>query len=124
MAAKQNRVAKRSRSADRIDWDDPQVMLFAGEEALPVGAIRQDSLAQIAGSLFGKKTEDVGAEWQKVISQLSILINTKMPSIKEFDLDEITFQLGFSAEGHVVFIAKAGIKTTISVKFKRKPKAG
>ena len=96
-------------------------MLFAGDEGLPVGAIRQDSLSKIVGSIFGKKTEDVEAEWQKIIGQISALINTEMPSIKNFALDEITFQLGFSAEGHIVFVAKAGITTTISAKFKRKP---
>jgi hypothetical protein len=121
MAEKQKRVAKRSGTKRRIDWSDPEIMLFAGEETLPVGAIRQDSLSQIAGSLFGKKTEDVEAEWQKAIGQISTLINAKLPKIEDFDLDEITFELGFSAEGHLVFVAKAGIKTTISAKFKRKP---
>lgn len=121
MAARPKRVATRSGTGKQTNWADPEIILFAGEEGLPVGAIRQDSLSQIAGSIFGKKTEDVEAEWLKIIGQISALINTEMPSIENFGLDEITFQLGFSAEGHIVFVAKAGITTTISAKFKRKP---
>jgi hypothetical protein len=120
MVAKRKRAAGRTGTDKPIDWDNPEIMLFAGDEALPVGAIRQDSLSEIAGSIFGKKKEDVEAEWQKIIGQISALINTGLPLIKNFD--EITFQLGFSAEGHIVFVAKAGIKTTISAKFKRKSK--
>jgi hypothetical protein len=43
---------------------------------------------------------------------------------KGYELDEITFQLGFSAEGRIVFVAKAGVTTTISAKFTRKEKPG
>jgi hypothetical protein len=119
--AKAKRATVQPRGKKAVDWSDPEIMLFAGDEALPVGAIRQDSLSEIVGSIFGKKKEDVEAEWQKIIQQISSLINTAMPTIKNFALDEVTFQLGFSAEGHIVFVAKAGVKTTISAKFKRIP---
>lgn len=39
---------------------------------------------------------------------------------KDYDLDEITFELGFSGEGKIVFVAKAGVTTSISAKFKRR----
>jgi hypothetical protein len=60
------------------------------------------------------------AEWEKVAGQIRSLIDGKLPAIENFGLDEINFQLGFSAEEHIVFIAKAGVQTTISAKFKRK----
>jgi len=121
MAPRQKRIAAKSGADKRIDWSDPELILFSGDGDLPVGAIRQDSLSEVAGRIFGKRRGDVEAEWQKIIAQISALINTKMPAIENFDLDEVTFQLGFSAEGHIVFVAKAGVKATISAKFKRKP---
>jgi hypothetical protein len=39
---------------------------------------------------------------------------------KDYELEEVTFELGFSAEGAIVFVAKAGVTTTISAKFQRK----
>lgn len=109
----------RSRSAS-AEWSDPEIILFAGEKRLAVGELQQHSLSEAMGNLFGKKKEDVEAEWKKVVSQIGTLIDTAMPVVKNFSLDEITFELGFSAEEHIVFVAKAGVKTTISAKFKRK----
>jgi hypothetical protein len=34
--------------------------------------------------------------------------------VQGYELSEIKFELGFSAEGQLVFVAKAGITTTIS----------
>lgn len=117
---RKTKVSRRRAGGKPIAWEDPEVMWFAGDEELPVGAIRQHGLSDLAGSIFGKKKEDVEAEWKKVVSQISSLISIEVPLVKNFDLEEITFELGFSAEGHIVFVAKAGIKTTISAKFKRR----
>ena len=40
-----------------------------------------------------------------------------------YELSEVQFQLGFSAEGIIVFIAQAGVSATISATFKRKEAA-
>ena len=40
-----------------------------------------------------------------------------------YALEDVTFELGFSAEGKIVFVAQAGITTTISVTFKRQEAA-
>jgi hypothetical protein len=45
-----------------IEFGNPDVILFAGEDALPVGAIRQHSLSGIVGHIFGREKEDVEAE--------------------------------------------------------------
>jgi hypothetical protein len=121
MARKKVRSQKSSKEATAIRWSDPEIIWFAGEERLPEGAIEQHSLSDIAGYIFGRKKEDVEADWTKIVGQISSLISMDVPLIKEFALDEVTFQLGFSAEGHLVFVAKAGVQTTISAKFKRKP---
>ena len=120
-------MAKRARTLSRnqknhksIDWDDPEILWFAGEDPPSEGTIQQHSLLDVAGHLFGKKKEDVEAEWRKIVDQISSFIDTAVPTMKDFTLDEVTFQLGFSAEGHIVFIAKGGVKASISAKFKRK----
>lgn len=108
-----------SKAVKRVKWSDPEVILFAGEEQLAVGAIQQHSLSDIAGYIFGKKKEDVEAEWKKIVNQIGEMINAASYIMNDFSLNEITFQLGFSAEGHIVFVAKAGVQTTISAKFTR-----
>jgi hypothetical protein len=121
MATKSKRARKASKASKPVEWSNPEIMLFAGDEQLPLGAIEQHGLADVAGQIFGRKREEVQAEWQKIVNQISTLIDSASPLIKDFTFDEITFQLGFSAEGHIVFVAKAGVQTTISAKFKRKP---
>jgi hypothetical protein len=120
MAKKTRSSRKGSKVSRPVEWSEPDVIWFAGDQKLPVGAIRQDSLSDIAGYLFGKKREHVETEWKKVVDQISTLIDAAKPVVEDYSLDEITFQLGFSAEGHIVFVAKAGVQTTISAKFKRK----
>lgn len=104
------------------DWvDDPDVIVFATEKALPpVGGIVQHSLSEWAGALFGRTKKEVKEDWQKVVAQMRFLLEEVSAATKEYELNELTFQLGFSAEGKIVFVAKAGVTTTISAKFTRK----
>jgi hypothetical protein len=85
-----------------------------------VGGIVQHSLSEWAGALFGKTKKEVKEDWEKVVAQMRFLLEEVSAATKEYELNELTFQLGFSAEGHIVFVAKAGVTTTISAKFTRK----
>src|SRR5262249_12013987 len=109
MATKSKRARKTSKA--KPEWSNPELMLFAGEEKLPLGAFQEHGLADVAGQIFGRKREEVKAEWEKIVNQIGTLIDSASPLIKDFTFDEITFQLGFSAEGHIVFVAKAGVQT-------------
>jgi hypothetical protein len=100
--------------------NDPELIVFAGEKELPVGGIEQHSLGEWAASLFGRTKVEVKADWEKVLGQMRYLLDEVSAAGKEYELKEITFELGFSAEGAIVFVAKAGITTTISAKFTRK----
>ena len=111
---------KGSRRSETAKWSDPKIIWFAGEAELPEGAIEQHGLSDMVGDLFSKEKKDVEAELKKIVTQMSTLLNAVKPIVKDFSLDEVTFQLGFSAEGHIVFVAKAGVQTSISAKFKRK----
>jgi len=100
--------------------DNPDVIVFAGDQDLPVGAIEQHGIRDVMGDLFGRTKEDVKADWAEVVGQIRFLLDGVSAHTQDYTLDEITFELGFSAEGKVVFIAKGGITATISATFKRK----
>jgi hypothetical protein len=105
-----------------LQWlQDPDVVVFAGEVELPVGAAEQQGIGDWVRDKFGRSKEEVRQDWEKVMSQMRYLVETVEAPAKDYQLDEVTFQLGFSAEGQVVFVAKAGVTTTISATFRRKP---
>lgn len=104
-----------------LQWlRDPEVVVFAGEVELPVGAAEQQGIGEWVRDMFGRSKEEVRKDWEKVVSQMRFLIETVEASAKDYQLDEVSFQLGFSAEGQIVFVAKAGVTTTISATFRRK----
>jgi len=127
------------------DWlDDPEVIVFAGggfpsrqpimrtlvandKEFLKTEALDFRPERILPGEfddplrgLFGVKKGEVRADWQKVVGQIRSLLDGVSAVTKDYDLDEITFELGFSAEGKIIFVAKAGVTTSISAKFKRR----
>ena len=112
------------RAKPRTDWlKDPDIMVFATEGQLPVGAIEQHGLTDWAGNLFGRAKEEVKEDWQTVLSQMRFLLDKVSSAAKDYELTEVNFQLGFSAEGKIVFVAKTGVTTTISATFTRKKSA-
>lgn len=112
---------KSRKKASRPEWlRNPDLIVFAGERELPVGAIEQHGLREVVGNLFGRTKEEVRADWEKVVGQIRFLLDGVSAVTKDYELKEITFELGFSAEGKIVFVAKAGINTTVSAKFTRK----
>lgn len=115
------KISTAGKNASRPKWlDDPNMIVFAGERELPVGAFEQHGLGDYFGNLFGRTKEDVKADWERVIDQIRFLLDGVSEATKDYALEEITFELGFSAEGQIVFVAKAGVTTTISATFKRK----
>lgn len=112
---------------EKIDWLDPEIIRFDGiglppEEGFQthVTTFQQPAFWQMWRPGFGRKKDEIGAEWRKIVGQISTILDSAVPVIKDFKLEEITFKLGFSAEGHIVFVAKGGLEATISAKFKRK----
>jgi hypothetical protein len=98
---------------------DPDIIVFAGERELPIGAVEQHDIGDVLGDLFGRKKEAVKQDWEQVLGQIRFLLDRVSAAVGDYDMDEITFQLGFSAEGQVVFVAKAGVQTTISATFRK-----
>lgn len=104
------------------DWlHNPDIFVFAGDQPIPAGAAQRHSISEWMGNLFGRRKEDVEADWERVISQMTFLVDKVSAAAQGYQLEEVTFELGFSAEGEIVFIAKGGVTASISATFKRKP---
>jgi len=72
--------------------------------------------------MFARRTSDVEQDWAKVSSQVQRLLAATKDLAGDFSLEDITVELGFSAEGQLCFIAKAGVTTSVSATFKRRPR--
>ena len=100
--------------------DDPEVIVFASDYTGRVGVAEQHGIGETLEHLFGKSKEAVKDNWLQIVEQMKYLISHVDALTKDYELSEIQFKLGFSAEGTIVFIAQAGIDATISATFTRK----
>ena len=69
---------------------------------------------------FTRQKEDVETEIERTVAQMQDLVQRLSVRVQLFELSEISFELGFSAEGHLGFIAKAGVQGTVHATFSRK----
>jgi hypothetical protein len=100
--------------------DDPGIVLFQGDSQPPSGGVELHSLSSVAGKLFGRKLEDVKADWKKVSAQVKEMMESVVTDVpKGFMFESVEVSLGFSAEGKLVFVAEAGIEASVSLTFKR-----
>lgn len=103
------------------EWlTDPDFVVFDGEQPLPRGAAEEHRLGDTMGTMFARRTSDLRQDWDRRVGQVRALLEHMPLDAGEYTLDQVTFELGFSAEGHIVFVAKGGITTTIGVTFKRR----
>jgi hypothetical protein len=108
-------------SSNPPEWlTDPDFVVFAGEQPLPPGAAEEHSLGETMGTIFARRSDAVRQDWDRRIGQVRSLLEQMPVDAGDYGLDEVTFALGFSAEGQIVFVAKGGITTTITVTFKRR----
>lgn len=84
--------------------------------ALPPGAEQDYGKVR---DFFTRSRTEVAAEWDAMVKQLQEMLNQLSLLDGAFTLDEVQFQLGFSAEGHLGFIAKAGATGSVTVTFAR-----
>src|SRR5216683_5305185 len=95
------KISKRpTKEISSPDWlDNPDVIVFATEGRVPpVGGIVQHGLSEWAGALFGRTKKEVKEDWEKVVAQMRFLLDEVAAATKEYELNELTFQLEFSAE--------------------------
>ncbi|HZU08420.1 MAG TPA: CU044_2847 family protein [Pseudacidobacterium sp.] len=101
--------------------DDPNVILFQGPKPLAKpGTVQLHSFGTVIDKIFGRKVEDVKADFDKVSDQLNTILSTAFSKVTAgMKMDEVEIALGFTAEGKLAFIAQAGVEASVKVTFKR-----
>jgi hypothetical protein len=79
-------------------------------------------LGSITDKPFGRKVEDVKADFDRISDQLIHSLSSSFSKVtKGMALESVEIALGFTAEGQLACVAKAGLETTVTVKFTRVP---
>jgi hypothetical protein len=84
------------------------------------GRVGEDEQYGKVRDYFTRSKEEIGGEIDTLVTQMQDFVQRLSVRVQLFELHEVGFELGFSAEGHLGFIAKAGAHGTVHVTFTRK----
>ena len=96
-----------------------EVFVFGGRPEPVPGSSEDHAMSDWYRNLIPRKKEEVKADWNRIVRQIQELLQDVALPPSDFQLDEVTFELGFNAQGKIVFIAEGGIEATLSMNFKR-----
>lgn len=96
-------------SQDDIAFIGGTAPLAPGQQA-DYGAVRD---------YFSKKREEVTQDWHRMADQLTEMVTGLTIAAGNLSVQEVEFQLGFSASGKLGFIAEAGVTGSVTVTFTR-----
>ena len=85
-----------------------------------MGASLEHGLTDFVGGLFARSRQDVRENWDRVEQQIRYILEHAEAGAGNFELQEVSFELGISADGQIVLVAKGDVTTTIRPTFKRK----
>lgn len=102
---------------------DQEFLIAIGHADIPPGTLEEHSLKGGAKDVVAKTAKEVQADWIRVVSQASKLVSAARTAVDGYELDEVTFELGFTGAGRIAFVASAEVATSISVTFKRHSRA-
>jgi hypothetical protein len=94
-------------------------IVFVGVQAISQRRPGDEENYGKISDFFTRKKEDVAADWERIFAQMQDLLSTTTTTLPHIRLDEVQFELGFSAEGSLGFIAKAGANAAVRVTFAR-----
>lgn len=107
---------------DSFEWTaDPEVVLLGTGPTYVVGTSEDHSLGTAAFGVVHKPLAELRADWRKILTQMRALVDESREVADDFRLDEVAFELGFSAEGKLVFVASAELSIAITATFRRRP---
>ena len=96
---------------------DPEYVYFVSPAKPPPGEATPHAFLD---TLYPRRKEEVKRDWKTVINQTVELVSQNVDSApKGYQMEQIEVSLGFSATGHLAFIAQAGLESSIRVLFKR-----
>lgn len=99
--------------------DGLNLVIFQGSHQLEASELERHHLSDLGARRFGRKLEDLQADWTRVSQQIAEWIEVaRAGPLRHFDLDQVTVELGFNAKGELVFIAESGVQPTVTLTFK------
>lgn len=105
-------------SGNKHDADE-EFLIAIGQPERPWGTVEEHSLSSAGKEVVKRTAKEVQSDWSRVISQASKLVSAARTAVDGYELDEVTFELGFTGSGRIAFVASAEIATSISVTFKK-----
>jgi hypothetical protein len=97
-----------------------EFLIAIGPPEVPIGTMEQHALFDRAKGLVARSEKEVQEDWARVVKQAGDLVASARAAVDGYELDEISFELGFTGSGQIAFVASAEISTSISVTFKKK----
>ncbi|MCW3045334.1 MAG: hypothetical protein JWL57_3492 [Actinobacteria bacterium] len=97
------------------------IVFIGGGSELSGGPLGAEQDYGKVGDFIQRRKEDVAAEWEAIGVQMKAFLERVATSVENFDLHEVVFELGFSAEGHLGFIASTGAQASVQMTYRRKP---
>jgi hypothetical protein len=102
------------------DFDSPDWIVFGGRPMPDPGGATNHGAFDAVRRLFARDIQDVRRDFDRVGAQLQQLATSFPATAGNYEVDEFTIDLGFSASGSLVFVAEAGLEATVSITFRRK----
>jgi hypothetical protein len=103
---------------EKTERNNPNIVVFfVGEKPLGPGEFRGH--AGTMSNFVLEKIENLRNDWRKIATQVEQMLEPASQRQGAFAIDEVEFALGFSAEGGLHFVAKAGLEAGIKVIWKR-----
>jgi hypothetical protein len=108
------------RKLEQRQRHNPDLVVFrVGDSAPAPGAFQEH--AGIVSHYVQEPIENLRKDWSKIAAQVEQMLEPIAQTQGAFAIDEVEFSLGFSVEGGLYFVAKAGLDAGIKVTWKRKP---
>jgi hypothetical protein len=99
------------------------IVFSGGGSGLSGGPLGAEQDYGKVGDFIQRRKDDVAAEWEAIGVQMKAFLERVATSVENFDLHEVVFELGFSAEGHLGFLASTGAQASVQMTYRRKPAA-
>jgi hypothetical protein len=98
---------------------DSDLVIIVGGARIPPGRIGEDHDYGALADYITRRKAEVQEDWDHMVGQLTAMAKKLAATTGKFSVQEVEFQLGFSAKGKLGFIAEAGATGSVKVKFVR-----
>jgi hypothetical protein len=107
-------------SAYDADSSNQDMVLVAVPSTLAPGESIPHGSGTANRGFIERSYDAVSKDWQRVLNQMDRIANESASIGSEFRLDEISFELTFTVEGKLAFIANANAASSVTATFRRR----